>query len=49
MNSGYIDKQIEKKPLTKEESRKQFVEQTEKLGLKHNFNFDEAWEIGEQL
>lgn len=49
MNSGYIDKQIEKKPLTKEESRKQFVEQTEKLGLKHSFNFDEAWEIGEQL
>ena len=49
MNSGYIDKQIEKEPLTKEESRKQFVEQTEKLGLKHSFNFDEAWEIGEQL
>jgi len=49
MNSGYIDKQIEKEPLTKEESRKQFIEQTEKLGLKHSFNFDEAWEIGEQL
>jgi len=49
MNNGYIDKQVKKNPLTKEESRQQFVEQTKKLGLKHSFNFDEAWEIGEQL
>ena len=49
MNSIDIDKQVKENPLTKEESRQQFVEQTEKLGLKHSFNFDEAWEIGEQL
>ena len=41
-----IKKQVENEPLTKEESRAQFVEVTEMLGLKHSFNFDEAWEIG---
>ena len=35
--------------LTKEESRAQFVEITEMLGIKHSFNFDEAWEIGEEI
>ena len=49
MNSKDIDKQVEENPLTKEECRTQFVEQTEKLGLKHSFNFDEAWEIGREL
>jgi len=44
-----IDKQVEINPLTKEESKAQFVEMTEELGLKHSFNFDEAWEIGEEL
>jgi len=44
-----IDKQVETKPLTKEESKAQFIEVTEELGLKHSFNFDEAWEIGEEL
>jgi hypothetical protein len=41
-----INKQVENNPLTKEESRAQFVQVTEILGLKHSFNFDEAWEIG---
>ena len=44
-----INKQVENNPLTKEESKAQFVEITEGLGLKHSFDFDEAWEIGEEL
>ena len=44
-----IDKQVEQAPLTKEESRAQFYEMTERLGLKHSFNFDEAWEIGLEI
>jgi len=44
-----IDKQVEKNPLTKEESKAQFEKITEEWGLKHSFNFDEAWEIGEEI
>lgn len=44
-----INKQIEETPLTKEESKAQFVQITEMLGLKHSFNFEEAWEIGEEI
>ena len=44
-----INKQVENNPLTKEESRAQFVQVTEMLGLKHSFNFDEAWEIGLEI
>ena len=44
-----IRKQVENNPLTKEESRAQFVQVTEMLGLKHSFNFDEAWEIGLEI
>ena len=44
-----INKQVENDPLTKEESRAQFVQVTEMLGLKHSFNFDEAWEIGLEI
>ena len=44
-----IKKQVEDNPLTKEESRAQFVQVTEMLGLKHSFNFDEAWEIGLEI
>ena len=44
-----IDKQVKQNPLTREESRAQFNEMTEKLGLKHSFNFDEAWEIGLEI
>ena len=44
-----IKKQVKESPLTKEESRAQFVEITEILGLQHSFDFDEAWEIGEEI
>ncbi|ASF00737.1 hypothetical protein [uncultured virus] len=44
-----IDKQVEEKPLTKEQSKAQFEEITKELGLKHSFDFDEAWEIGEEI
>ena len=44
-----IDEQVKNAPLTKEESRAQFYEMTERLGLKHSFNFDEAWEIGLEI
>jgi len=44
-----INKQVENEPLTKEESRAQFVQVTEMLGLKHSFNFDEAWEVGLEI
>ena len=44
-----IKKQVEEQPLTREESKAQFVKITEMLGLKHSFNFDEAWEIGLEI
>ena len=44
-----IRKQVETEPLTKEESKTQFVQVTEMLGLKHSFDFDEAWEIGMEI
>jgi hypothetical protein len=47
--SKNIDKQVEKQPLTKEESKAQFEEITEDLGLLHSFNFDEAWDIGLEI
>ena len=44
-----IKKQVENEPLTKEESKAQFEEITDVLGLKHSFDFDEAWEIGQEI
>ena len=44
-----INSQAENNPLNKEELKKQFVEKTKELGLKHTFNFDEAYEIGQEL
>ena len=44
-----INKQVDEAPLSKEESKKQFVEMTKDLGLDHSFNFDEAWEIGQEI
>lgn len=44
-----IDRQVEESPMSYEEAKKQFVEQTEKLGIKHAFKFDEAWQIGMEL
>ena len=44
-----IEKQVNESPLSKEESRNQFIQITKKLGIKHSFNFDEVWEIGEEV
>ena len=44
-----IDAQVKDSPLSKEESRNQFVRLTKELGLKHSFNFDEVWEVGEEV
>ena len=44
-----ITEQVLTAPLTKEESKKQFIELTQQWGIKHTFDFDEAWEIGQQL
>tara|TARA_R100001594_G_scaffold771_9_gene3133 strand:+ start:3004 stop:3621 length:618 start_codon:yes stop_codon:yes gene_type:complete len=44
-----INNQIQNHPLNKEELKKQFIEKTELLGLKHTFDFDEAYEIGVQI
>jgi hypothetical protein len=44
-----IKEQVLTAPLTKEESKKQFIELTKQWGIKHTFDFDEAWEIGQVL
>ena len=49
MTIDKIDRQVKEEPLTKEECKTQFIEKTEELGLKHSFDFDEAWEIGQEL
>ena len=40
-----IEHQIESAPLTKDEAREQFVKTTERLGIKHVFSFDDAWDF----
>ena len=40
-----IDDQVDNNPLTKQQSKEQFEYWTEQLGLKHSFNFEEAWEL----
>ena len=49
MKIDKIDKQVKEEPLTKEECKAQFIEKTEELGIKHSFDFEEAWEIGQEL
>lgn len=56
LNLNYMEKELQEikeqvliSPLTKEESKKQFIELTKQWGIKHTFDFDEAWEIGQQL
>jgi len=44
-----IEEQVDNAPLTKEESKAQFVEMTNRLGIKHTFSFDEAWQVGLEL
>ena len=49
MNIKDIDDQAKNNPLSKDELKKQFIEKTKELGLKHSFTFDEAWEIGQEI
>lgn len=49
MDIDRINKQVDENPLSKEESKAQFVKMTEELGLQHTYNFDEAWEIGQEV
>ena len=49
MNLNEINKQAETSPLSIEDLKKQFVVTTQRLGIKHTFNFDEAYEIGQEL
>tara|TARA_R100000742_G_C4279614_1_gene104742 strand:- start:763 stop:1368 length:606 start_codon:yes stop_codon:yes gene_type:complete len=49
MKLNDINKQVKEKPLSKKQSKEQFIKYTKELGLKHSFNFDEAWEIGEEI
>ena len=44
-----IEKQVKEQPLTKAQSKAQFEEVTEELGLLHSFDFDEAWDIGLEI
>ena len=44
-----IKSQVKRNPLSKEDSKKQFVELTNKLDLKHSFDFEEAWEEAQEL
>ena len=44
-----INDQANNNPLSKEELKKQFVEKTKELGLKHSFTFDEAWEVAQEI
>ena len=48
-NIDSINDQAVNNPLSKEDLKKQFVEQTEKLGLKHTFTFEEAWEVAQEI
>ena len=44
-----IEDQIESSPLDYEDSKQQFIEATQELGLKHTFTFDEAWGAAQEL
>ena len=49
MNIEDINNQAINNPLSKEELKKQFIEKTEELGLRHTFTFDEAWEVAKEI
>ena len=49
MNIEDIDNQAINNPLSKKELKKQFVEKTKELGLRHTFTFDEAWEVAQEI
>ena len=49
MNIEDINNQAINNPLSKEELKKQFIEKTKELGLRHTFTFDEAWEVAQEI
>ena len=49
MELNEINKQIQNNPISKEQAKKQFVDMTKELDIKHTFSFDEAYEIGMEL
>lgn len=44
-----VEQQIKENPITKEEARKQFIEKTKELGIKHAYTFDEYWDMMEDF
>lgn len=44
-----IERQIAENPLTYEECKKQFVEKTEELDIKHSFDFDTMWQAMQDI
>jgi len=44
-----IKNQVRDNPLTKEQCRDQFVKVSGELGIKHSFDFDEAYDIGLEI
>lgn len=49
MTEEEINEQILNSPLSKEEARKQWLEYTNKMDLKHAFTFDEMWDTAREL
>ena len=49
MNIEDIDNQAKNNPLSREELKKQFINKTKELNLKHSFTFDEAWEVAQEI
>jgi len=49
MELNEINKQIQNNPISKDQAKKQFVDMTKELDIKHTFSFDEAYEIGMEL
>jgi len=49
MDIEEINNQAKNNPLSKEELKKQFIDKTKELNLKHSFTFDEAWEVAQEI
>ena len=49
MTEQNINEQILNSPLTKEQAKKQWINATENMDLKHTFTFDEMWDTAAEL
>ena len=49
MTEQDINEQILNSPLTKEQAKKQWINATENMDLKHTFTFDEMWDTAAEL